>query len=69
MLRKLRKILGNIVFADISPIIRLGTRKVLDAKDMPSLPEKISPRNVAEGMQSLPLDGPPDPEVSPGTVS
>lgn len=52
--KKIRPFLRHLLFLDVTPLIRTGRAKVLEAVDMPALPSRIDPRQAPVEFAALP---------------
>ncbi len=57
MLRFLRDGISFALFRHVTPLIRLGGRKILESSDFPELPARLEPTATAAGFDTLPLTG------------
>lgn len=54
---RLVKLLKKLAFADVTPLVRLGTQKHLEATDLPPLEPHLTPSNVPAAFDDLPASG------------
>lgn len=53
MLKNLKKIWGQLFFAEAAPIIQTGKQRTLTESDFLTLPDWLNPKNVAPGFRTL----------------